>query len=143
MRGPAAILMERGGEAGLAVLPGDVGPLPMRRRNSVRSSESMSKALEPNTSSGGKNPGAARAKEFFRAGETVFEQALAPSADDLAPGVETSNDLIVGQAFGGKARSSWRGLPRNAETSSWPRGGVTSELRRHEDILVYIDGIGK
>jgi hypothetical protein len=52
------------------------------------------------TSSGGKNPGAARAREFFQAGETVFEETLAPHADDFAPGVEPSGDLIVGQSFG-------------------------------------------
>jgi hypothetical protein len=54
------------------------------------------------TSSGGKNPGAARAREFLQASEPVFEETLAPHADDLAPGVEPSGDLIVGQALGGK-----------------------------------------
>lgn len=39
---------------------------------------------------------------FFQAHQPVFEEALAPHADNLTPGVEASGNSIVRQAFGGK-----------------------------------------
>jgi len=39
---------------------------------------------------------------LLQARETVFEDTLAPHADDLTPGVESSGDLIVGQTVGGE-----------------------------------------
>jgi hypothetical protein len=39
---------------------------------------------------------------FFQARHSIFEETFAPHADDFPPGVETSGDSIVGQAFGGE-----------------------------------------
>lgn len=39
---------------------------------------------------------------FLQARQSVFEETLPPHADDLTPGVESSGDSIVGQAFGGE-----------------------------------------
>ena len=39
---------------------------------------------------------------FFQPRQAILEETLAPHADDLAPGVESGGDLIVGQAFGGE-----------------------------------------
>lgn len=39
---------------------------------------------------------------FLQARQAVFEETLAPHADDLTPGVESSGDSIVGQTFGGE-----------------------------------------
>jgi hypothetical protein len=51
------------------------------------------------TSSGGKNPGAARALAVFQAGQAFFEEAFSPAADDLASRAETAGDLIVREAL--------------------------------------------
>jgi hypothetical protein len=37
---------------------------------------------------------------FVQARQSVFEETLAPHTDNLTPGVESSGDSIVGQAFG-------------------------------------------
>lgn len=63
---------------------------------------SQARALTCTTSSGGKNPGAAGARQFLKASEALFEETLPPHADNLAPGVEPGGNLIVGQALGGK-----------------------------------------
>jgi hypothetical protein len=54
------------------------------------------------TSSGGKRPGATRAGTFLEPGQTLLEEAFAPHAYDLAAGIETSGDLVVGQALSGE-----------------------------------------
>jgi hypothetical protein len=105
------------------------------------------------TSSGGKNPGAARARQFVQAGEAVFEETLPPHADDLAPGVESGGDLIVGQAFGGKQDHSGaddleiRQRILGSTAAQFPLFG-SGELDREwagawhrEGDLVYHDGI--
>ena len=51
------------------------------------------------TSSGGENPGAARALAVFQAGQAFFEEAFSPAADDLASRAETAGDLIVREAL--------------------------------------------
>jgi hypothetical protein len=54
------------------------------------------------TSSGGKKPGTTRAGALVQAGQSIFEEALSPHADDLATGVQASGDLIIGQTLSGK-----------------------------------------
>jgi len=39
---------------------------------------------------------------FFQTRQSVFEETLAPHADNLTAAVEASGDLIVGTAFGGE-----------------------------------------
>jgi hypothetical protein len=39
---------------------------------------------------------------FLQPSQSIFEKTLAPHADDLTPGVESSGDSIVGQTFGGE-----------------------------------------
>jgi hypothetical protein len=52
------------------------------------------------TTSGGKSPGAARARELVQAFEALFEKPLAPQPDNFAWRIETVSDLIVFQALG-------------------------------------------
>ena len=63
---------------------------------------SQAKALTCTTSSGGENPGATRAGEFLQPAESFVKEALAPLADDLAAGIQTGGNFIVGDAFGGQ-----------------------------------------
>jgi hypothetical protein len=63
---------------------------------------SQARALTCTTSSGGKNPGATRARVFLQARQSIFKEPLAPQADDLAAGIEASGDSIVGPACGGE-----------------------------------------
>jgi len=51
-------------------------------------------------SSGGKRPGATRSRTFLQAGQSLFEEALAPLADDFPASIQTVSDLIVGQTLG-------------------------------------------
>ena len=62
---------------------------------------SHARALTATTTSGGKSPRAARPGLVAEAGETPFEEPLAPLADDLAWRVQTLADHLVGQAVGG------------------------------------------
>jgi hypothetical protein len=52
--------------------------------------------------SAGKRPGPTRAGAFLETCQALLEAALAPHADDLAAGIETSGDLAIGQALGGE-----------------------------------------
>jgi hypothetical protein len=63
---------------------------------------SQARALTCTTSSGEGNPRATRARVFLQTRQAAFEETLPPHADDLAPGVESSSDSIVGQTFGGE-----------------------------------------
>src|SRR5260370_6277425 len=60
---------------------------------------SQARARTCTTTSGGKDPGAARARAFLQAREALLEKALAPQADHFAPGRQRRGDLIVGQAL--------------------------------------------
>jgi hypothetical protein len=55
-------------------------------------------ALTCTTSSGGKNPGPARAFEIFQPGQSLFEEPFSPAADDFTSGAEPVGDLIIGEA---------------------------------------------
>src|SRR5438128_1394516 len=57
-------------------------------------------ALLSTVSSGGKDPRATRAGSLFEARQSLLEEALAPLADHLAPGVQARRDLIVVHAIG-------------------------------------------
>jgi hypothetical protein len=53
------------------------------------------------TTPGGKASRSAVSRLFLQAGQTLFEEALTPLADDLAGRVQTRRDLVVGQTVGG------------------------------------------
>jgi hypothetical protein len=65
-----------------------------------RGSSSHASTSISTVSSGGKNPRASRAGHLFETGQSVFEKALAPLTDQLAPGIQTRSDLVVAQAGG-------------------------------------------
>jgi hypothetical protein len=53
------------------------------------------------TTPGGKVGWPAVSRLLFQAGQTLFAEALAPLADDLAGRVQTRSDLVIGQPAGG------------------------------------------
>ncbi len=57
-------------------------------------------ALTSTTRSGGKKVGPTGAGQFFKAGQALLEEALAPLADHVATSVEALGDLVVTQALG-------------------------------------------
>ena len=61
---------------------------------------SQAKALTCTISSGGKRPGATRSGAFFQPGQSLFEKALAPLADDFPAGVQAAGDLVIRPTFG-------------------------------------------
>jgi hypothetical protein len=63
---------------------------------------SQARALICTTSSGGKDPGAARARALFEPGKSFMKEALAPQAHDIAPYRERSGDLLIGATLGGE-----------------------------------------
>lgn len=63
---------------------------------------SQARALICTTSSGGKGPGAARARALFEPWESFTEEPLAPQANHVAPDRERSSDLVVGATLGGE-----------------------------------------
>ena len=74
-----------------------------RARGRPRSEEgSQARARTCTTTSGGESPQATGAREFLKAIQAVFEEALAPEADDLAAGVEALGDEAIGEALGGE-----------------------------------------
>jgi len=54
------------------------------------------------TSSGGKDPGAARARALFEPRESFTEEALAPQAHDIATHRKRGGDLVIRAALGGE-----------------------------------------
>ncbi len=71
------------------------------RGTSRREGSSQARALTATTTSGGKDRWSAASGALLQAGEPLLEEPLAPLRDDLAPGVQTSGDLVVVQALGG------------------------------------------
>jgi hypothetical protein len=53
------------------------------------------------TTSGGKARGSAASGLLFQSGQALFEETLAPLADNLAGGIETARDVVVGEPLGG------------------------------------------
>jgi hypothetical protein len=51
---------------------------------------------------GGKGRGPARARPILQSGQTFLVKALAPLADRLGAGVQSSSDLLVGVSLGGQ-----------------------------------------
>src|SRR2546427_12878381 len=73
---------------------------PMLKRDSGSPSvqgNSQARAFTSTTVSGGKERGPSTAGKFLQAKEPCFKEALAPLADDLARGIESLGDLIVGE----------------------------------------------
>src|SRR5574340_118568 len=62
---------------------------------------SQASALTSTVSPGGEGPGTSWADPLFQARQSLLEEALAPLADHLAPGVQARGDLVVVQAVGG------------------------------------------
>jgi hypothetical protein len=83
---------ERTGAPSSATLQRERGA-PTRRGNS------QAIALTCTTSSGGKNPGPARAFGVLQPGQSFFEEPFSPTADDLASRAEAVGDLIIGEAL--------------------------------------------
>src|SRR6266851_3738121 len=63
---------------------------------------SHARALIWTTTSGGKNPGAARAGALLQAVQAFVEEAFAPETDHVASDRERGGDRVVGPALGGK-----------------------------------------
>jgi hypothetical protein len=63
---------------------------------------SQASALIWTINSGGKSPGAARARTFLQPRQALLIESLAPQADDLSSRLETTRDLVVLYALGGK-----------------------------------------
>src|SRR5450756_2540228 len=61
---------------------------------------SHARALICTTTSGGKSPGATRARLILQPRQALFEKALAPQAHDFAPRMQGRRDLVVAQALG-------------------------------------------
>jgi hypothetical protein len=59
-------------------------------------------ALTSTTSSGGKNPGSARARPLLEPAQALLEEPLTPHAYDFAPSIEPLRNFVVGKAFGSK-----------------------------------------
>ncbi len=76
--------------------------LQRERGSPTRLGNSQAIALTCTTSSGGKNPGPARAFEVFQPGQSFFEEPFSPAADDFASGAEPVGDLIIGEALLGE-----------------------------------------
>jgi hypothetical protein len=53
------------------------------------------------TTPGGKAGRPAVSRLLFQASQALFEEALAPLADDLARRVQTGRDLVIGEPAGG------------------------------------------
>lgn len=89
-------------QAGLTDLAPELARAPARQGDALGGWQLTGEGLDLNDQFWGESPGPARARTFFEAGQTLLEEPFAPQADDLAAGVETSGDLVVGQALGGK-----------------------------------------
>ena len=63
---------------------------------------SQAMAFTCTTTSGGKNPGAARARSFLQASQAFVEEAFAPKADHVASHGERGSDLVIGAALSGQ-----------------------------------------
>jgi hypothetical protein len=59
-------------------------------------------ALIDTTTSGGKSRGPSGSRSLQEAGQALPVASFAPFGDDLARGVQTSGDLVVGQPLGGQ-----------------------------------------
>lgn len=92
-----------------------VATSPLRRASAVNSAMlqresgrphrdgiSQARALISTTTSGGKSPGAPRARTFLQARQTFFEEAFAPVAHDLPWRMEILSDLFVFPPFRGE-----------------------------------------
>jgi hypothetical protein len=62
---------------------------------------SHARAFTATTTAGGKDTRPTLPREFFQAGHSLLEEALAPLADDLAGRIQALGDLVVGQSLGG------------------------------------------
>jgi len=80
------------------------GPPRLRRASGKPRTAGISpaRALICRTNSGGKDPGAARARALFEPWRAFVEEALAPQAHDIAPHRERGGDLVIGTTFGGE-----------------------------------------
>src|SRR5207237_6148479 len=130
---------------------------------------SHASALISTVSSGGKDPRATRAGSLFEARQSLLEEALAPLADHLAPGVQARGDLVIVHAIGchqdhlgpddleiwqrifGRAATQFcelvggqldseRTLPRHKAT---PRGRIASKCHTRPDLAIEYVAIFK
>jgi len=63
---------------------------------------SQTRALTYTTISGGKNPGATRARAFFQSSQTLLEETFTPHANHFTSGVQATGNFIIGEALSGK-----------------------------------------
>ena len=102
-----------------------VGDAESRQRQTQGRWQLAGERLDLNGDLRGKNPGASRAGSFFQARQSLLEEALAPLADHLAPGVQPRGDLVVGHA----ARGHQNHLgPNNLEVRRRISGGAAIQL---------------
>jgi hypothetical protein len=69
---------------------------------SSRLGSSQASRLTSTTTLGGKAGCSPASRLFLKAGQSFFEEAVAPFADDLARRIETGGDDIVADALRGK-----------------------------------------
>ena len=91
-----------GSDAAGAGRADEIVEAPADRGRSCWEGGSQAKARTCTTISGGESPGASGPREFLETVQAVFEEALAPEADDLAAGVEALGDEAIGEALGGE-----------------------------------------
>jgi len=67
---------------------------------SMRLGNSQASRLTSTTTLGGKAGCAPASRLFLKAGQSLFEEPVAPFADDLARGIEARGDEIIAEALG-------------------------------------------
>jgi hypothetical protein len=76
------------------------GVFQCERGNAMSGWQAASQRLNLNDQFWGKNPGTTRAGALVQSGQSFFEEASSPHADNLATSVKASGDPIIRHALG-------------------------------------------
>jgi len=99
---PDGGLADGGSDAAGAGGTGKIVEAPARQGQAVLGGGFASQGANLHNDLRGESPRATGAREFLKAIQAVFEEALAPEADDLAARVEALGDEAIGEVLGGE-----------------------------------------